>query len=82
MYSSLKLRPLDTAAVVVAVIAAVIALLFPHLRESVALVSLGLSLAWIRQRFFHLPGVSGVPFQRMGRLLRGRRDLTRKAKAA
>ena len=67
------LRPLPRFAAALLAIAAVLSLLFPHLRKAFALIFLGLSLAFIRQKYFAVPGVtsSGIPFGRAAKLLSG-----------
>ena len=73
------LVPLAYVAVVAAAAVLVVALLFPHLRKSIALIGAGLALAWIRHRFFRIDGITGVPFGRTSRLFRGRRATRVKA---
>jgi hypothetical protein len=67
------------AFVALLVIAAIaVAALRPALRQPLGLISAGLALAWIRHRYFRVPGVHAVPFSRATRLFAGR---PRKAKA-
>jgi hypothetical protein len=65
-------------ALILVLIASVVALLYPHLRTPLGLISAGIALFFIRWRFFRLEGVSGVPFGKSRALFgRSRRDHTK-----
>lgn len=55
-----------------AFIFAVTAILYPRLRKSIGLVSAGIIVFYFRWRFFHIEGIRGVPFQKIGRAAEGK----------
>ena len=64
-----------TIAAVVSLAASLIALLFPHLRQSLLLFAGAGLLLWVRNRFLPVPGLRTTPFSglaSLGGLLGGR----------
>src|SRR5262245_54714591 len=73
-------HPVAFIAIFVCVVSSILAVVFPHLRKAIGLILLGLCLAYVRQRFFAVPGVSAIPFGHTSKLFQGRGGAGRRHK--